>query len=187
MSRQSLARPGVFLSRHNVFMSQQSWKWWRGFVSQQNILCRDRVGHDRKLCRTQQSWAYKASAHDSVAPCCVVREEARRSRQTLGAQDRGVRVRQRNSIAIDLYNDEKKNPRVWGVIARVQASPEDGSGSEGGGSESGSSNGVGYGRATAVTIMELNSYNVHGEEEKEKENKTRSNTRVNFLHMEEVL
>ena len=38
-----------------------------------------------------------------------------------------------------------------------------------------------------MTIMELNSYNVHGEEEKEKENKTRSNTRVNFLHMEEVL
>ena len=115
MSRQSLARPGVFLSRHNVFMSQQSWKWWRGFVSQQNILCRDRVGHDRKLCRTQQSWAYKASVHDSVAPCCVVTEEARRSRQTLGAQDRGVRVRQRNSVAIDLYNDEKKKTLGFGV------------------------------------------------------------------------
>ena len=64
----------MFLCRDRVAQGRENLYRDRGF------LCRDRVGHDRKLCRTDKAGRVKADEHKSVALCCVVKEEAMRSR-----------------------------------------------------------------------------------------------------------
>ena len=96
---------------------------WRIYVATEDFYVATELAMIESSVAHYRAGRVKASAHDSVAPCCVATEkvmratdQARRIRQALGVHDKGMRAtgefcRNKDlSVATNLDSDEKKRP-----------------------------------------------------------------------------